>query len=190
MKKILGLILLMGIYFFASCTQKTDFDDKTIARIETTTTEGFYYVSPPLYKRVFNFIDGTISDITIADECLLNAFKSQYIQDPERYKEYDSLEKFDAYLHLKYNTLKEIATFKEEDGKAFLNEIISLGIYTWKESYITDDVILDASGVNIKLIFTDETEKNTYIYFKNPKNYNSILTAFKTYFEVSCWNEG
>ena len=187
MKKILSVILCFCfLCLLFSCTEKTEYDDKTIDKIETIRDEGFGLGF--IYKRIFDFTNTTICDITLADESIIDVLKDQYENHPEFYKDYDSLEEYVSYINSRYNTLEEITTFKEEEGKAFLKEIISLGIYTWGENYMTDEVICDAAGVDIKITFSDGTEKTTYIYFKYPKNYDRILNTFKKHFNVNCWN--
>lgn len=169
-----------------SCREKTEHDDKTIARIETILNEGMGFGF--IYKRIFDFTNSTVCDITLADEGILDILKGQYNSHPEFYKNYDSLEEYESYINSRYNTLIEITTFSEEEGQAFLKEIKSLGIYTWKERYDTNEVICDGGSEGIKLFFTDGTEKNTHIYFKYPKDYKKTLNTFKKYFNVSCWN--
>ncbi|MCM1130629.1 MAG: hypothetical protein NC310_06465 [Roseburia sp.] len=187
MKKVLSVILcLCFLCFMSSCTKKTEYDDKTIAKIETECIEGMGFGF--VYKRIFDFADGKVYDITLADETIINLLKGQYVADSDYYKEYASLEEYESYINSCYNTLIEIATFPEEEGKVFLKKIISLGIYTWKESYTTDEIIFDGGSENIKIFFTDGTEKRTHIYFKYPKNYERILETFKKHFNVGCWN--
>ena len=138
-----------------------------------------------VYKRIFDFTDNKIYDITYADVEML---KKQYKNSPEHYKDYASLVEYEEYLNSRYNVLIEIIAFTEEDAQSFLKEIKSLGVYTWKELYVTDEIIFDAAGSDINLIFTDGTKKETYIYFKYPRNYKRILDAFSKHFNVGCWN--
>lgn len=180
------ILCLCFLCFIPSCTEKTEYDDKIVAKIETTWTEGFGLGF--IYKRIFDFENSTVCDITLAYDWTLDQLKKQYRSNPEHYKDYPSLEEYEEYLNSRYNTLKEVTAFTEEVGKAFLKEIISLGIYTWKDQYITsEEGICDATGSDITIIFTDGTKKNTYTYFKYPKNYKRVLNAFEKHFNVGCW---
>lgn len=186
MKKILSVVLCFCfLCIISSCTEKTEYDDKTVVRIETTWADGMGYGF--IYKRIFDFTDSKVYDITLADERIVDLLKNQYENDPEYYKGYVSLEEYEEYLYSCYNHLNEITTFTEEDAQGFLKEVKSLGIYTWGENYETDEIICDGSGSDINIIFTDGTEKNTYTYFKYPKNYKRVLNAFKKHFNVGCW---
>lgn len=105
----------------------------------------------------------------------------------KNFKEYSSLEEYDVYLHEKYNTSSEVGTMKEEDQEKFLNEIISLGIYSWQDEYKTNEVIDDGAESNFTIFFTDGTFKTTNFYYEYPKNYTQIVEAFFKYFHLNCW---
>ncbi|MDE7213561.1 MAG: hypothetical protein K2N42_03170, partial [Anaeroplasmataceae bacterium] len=155
MKKILSLVLCFCfLCSISSCTKKTEYDNKTVARIEVASTTSFAYTQR---IRTFDFTTFEIIDAQYVEESYFDYQKESYISNPEFFRDFDTWESYEEYLHSVYNIPKVVSTFTQEVGDAFIKKVISLGIYTWKDSYRTNDIIVDASGFSIKIYFTDDT---------------------------------
>lgn len=77
-----------------------------------------------------------------------------------------------------YNNPKTVATFTEEQEEAFVSHIRKAGIYGWKDSYKTDEVIYDGAGFSLELTFSDDSVKRTDFYYKYPRNLKKIQSYF------------
>lgn len=163
MKKILvGLLAVFILFSVCGCasdTASTDtvYDDKEISRIESSCAEGFAPFQRS-FDRIFDFETGSVTDIMIADEKDVPEDESS-----------------------RYNTPVTVTTFGAEKAAEFIEKVKSLGFYTWKERYVTDEVIFDAAGSLITVYFSDGTVKSTYMFFKYPPKYEEIETAFEDY---------
>ncbi|MDE7295928.1 MAG: hypothetical protein K2N84_01550 [Clostridia bacterium] len=153
---LLGFILALSL---CGCTPKTEYDDKEIARIQSAWVEGMSAFRCD-YVRIFDFETGTVTDICQAD---IDELPEEVL--PNEYRE-------------GYNTPKTVTTFTEEQGQSFLKKTKSLGFLAWKDRYETDDIICDGGHETVTVTFTDGTVKSTYIYYKDPPNYEKIRTAF------------
>ena len=187
MKKFLMLMLLLAVLYLPSCKEKTPYDDKTISKIEVEHQTSFIFTQQ---IRTFDFSTLEVTDTEYVDENFIESKKKAYLSHPEYYKEYENLETFEAYLSSIYNTPILVSTFTQESGDAFIEKVVSLGIYTWKDSYDTKDTIFDASGFSIKIYFTDDTIKSTHFFFKYPSNFEAIKKAFIQYFNLNYWWHG
>ncbi|MDE7385024.1 MAG: hypothetical protein K2M84_04620, partial [Anaeroplasmataceae bacterium] len=144
MKKFLMLMLvLLALLYLPSCKEKTPYDDKTISKIEVKHQPSFICESR---IRTFNFSTLEVMDTQYVDEDFIEREKKDYLEQPDNYPDYDSIESFEAYLSSIYNTPILVSTFTQESGDAFIEKVVSLGIYTWKDRYDTKEIILDATG--------------------------------------------
>ncbi len=186
MKKIFCLFSAATLLFAAcvGCAAKTEYDDKTVMKIMRYAMEGMVDV-PFGYERVYDFTAGQVIDDTVADvEQIVKDFTDSYNAYYDEYGEVpfgETPEEYEARMRERFNHPKVLARFSREDGEQFLERVISLGIYRWKDSYRTDKVIYDAAGFSITVFFSDGTKKGTYFYFEEPSNFDRIAEAFGTY---------
>lgn len=154
---LLSLICLLSCVVTFGCTKQ--FDDKEILKIQTSWVEGFAPY-PRSFERTFDFKTGKVYDTLATD------FDANMLA-PE------------GTVCVNYNSPKLVTTFSEQQADEFISEIKTLGMYSWKERYVTDDVICDGGSSSVTVYFADGTEKNTYIYFKYPPKYDEIRKTFK-----------
>lgn len=161
MKKIfIAFIFLVFAFSFYGCTPKTEYDDKTIAKIETTWAEGMAPFQRA-FVRVFDFEKGKITDTAV-----VNIETYENLSDEEKSE---------------YNNPVLIAEFCGDQAAHFTERIMELGFYAWEDEYVTSDIICDGGSYNIAVYFTDGTVKPTCIYFKDPPDYSQIQIAFENY---------
>lgn len=163
MKKIfISLLCLFVVIAFCGCIPHTEYDDLEISKIESGWIEGFGPF-PRRFVRTFDFTSGEVTDTWVTDFEDISEEQWQFI-DIE-----------------KYNNPELVTTFSEENAQEFIKRVKSLGFYTWKESYKTNDIICDGGSECVTVYFSDGTKKSTSIYFKDPPNYTKILSAFEDY---------
>ena len=166
MKKVFAcfaaLILALAL---AGCAPKTEYDDKELVKIEYHDTGGMRVWGINDY-RVFDFEKNIVYDITIAEE--------EALQEMINRAEEGQIEE----ILQRYNNPKTIATFTEEQEEAFVTHVRKAGIYGWKDSYETDEVIYDGGGFALELTFSDGTVKRTDFSFKYPRNLKKIQSYF------------
>lgn len=165
-----------------SCEITVDgfFEEKEIAKIETRIAFGEVriYYNP---VRTFDFASGTVIDTVTMDDSQIQFLVDEYRDNPELYPDYKNAEEYESYLQSYYNSTEQVASFTQEQGEAFLNEIVSLGIYGWDKEY--DNCSFSCgSWYYITVIFTDGTKKETRFYDWYPENYKAIENAFEGYF--------
>lgn len=148
-------------------TTKNEFENKEITKIETSWVEGFAPF-PGYYLRTFDFKNGEVCDTLVTDEDVL-----------------EILEHTDGFAAEDFNNPKQVATFTEEQATALYDKIKSLGFFTWKEEYATDDIICDGGSQSVGVFFADGTVKSTSIYYEYPPKYNEIRKAFEEYLGVT-----
>lgn len=156
MKKLLYLLFLIPLCFLFGCIQSTVYDDLEVSKIETSWTEGMGPF-PRKFVRTFDFKTGEVTDTCVTDSANI----------PEE------------YIH-EYNNPELIVKFSEQNAHDFIKKVKSLGFYTWQESYKTD-LIDDGGSKTVTVYFSDGTVKSTFIYFKDPPNYDKIQKAFEDY---------
>lgn len=128
-----------------------------ISKIETSRVEGLGPF-PREFVRTFDFKTYKVTDMRVAD--------FEYI---------DEADKKD------YNTPKFITGFSQKKAQEFINSVKSLGFYSWKDSYVSNDIVDDGGSQSVTVYFSDGTKKSTYIYFMDPPNYDKIKPAFEKY---------
>lgn len=184
---LLVVIMAGASFAFTACAHKTEYDNKEVVKIETSCYGGYVLIdSHP--TRTFDFEAGTVTDELILDEIWMQSLQDEYIGDPSRFPEYESLEDYQNYLNGKYNNPQIISTFSEEDAAEFFKKIMSQGIYTWEDKY-ENHMVDDLREAYIKIIFSDGSVKKTDFYNKKPSNYKRIQKSFEKYLGVSImWN--
>ncbi len=140
------------------CTPETEYDGKTITKIETVRTEGMD-AFPCSYLRTFDFEAYTITDMRVAD--------------PNTVEELVPESKRDLF-----NNPLPVATFDGDKADGFVNKAKSLGFYTWKDRYVTTEEISDMGSETVTVYFTDGTVKSTYLYAKYPRRYEEVKSTF------------
>lgn len=159
---LLVLFLMVLSCVLSSCDiniYSTKYNNMEVSSIVSIWTEGF----APFYRefvRTFDFEKGEIVDNCVTDE--------------------RNVDENDKNIEI-YNNPIVVSTFNKKDGSKLLKKIKFLGFYTWEEKYITEDIICDGGSKYITIYFTNSEVKSTYIYFKYPKNYKSIVNAFNDY---------
>ena len=156
-----------------------EYEEKSVAKIVTEISFGevLVYYDP---VRTFDFISGTVTDTVTMDENQIRFLVERYSEYPSIYPDYESAEEYESYLRTYYNSTEQVANFTEEQSKAFLEEIISLGIYDWDERYDNNSFTCGTTYC-VTIIFTDGTQKRTAFYDCYPENYKDIENAFKVY---------
>lgn len=174
---IVCVLLLINCFMcalFCSCVPKTEYDDKTIAKIQTSSVD--FGPSPSYLRyhlREVDFVEGKVVDTVVADFDNADDEEMQGVD-----KNY-------------YNNPKVVATFTREQATDLYNKIRSLGFFAWKEEYVTNDPVCDGGSNAITVYFTDGTVKSTYIFIKKPPQYDKIYAAFKEYIGVGlCCGDG
>lgn len=166
MKKVFAcfaaLVLALAL---AGCAPKTEYDDKELVKIEYHGGDGMGLWGINDY-RVFDFEKNIVYDITIAEE--------EALQEMINRAEEGQIEE----ILQRYNNPKTVATFTEEQEEAFVAHIRKAGIYGWKDSYKTDEVIDDGAGFSLELTFSDDSVKRTDFYYKYPRNLKKIQSYF------------
>lgn len=163
-------LLIVSCFIFAllcGCVPKTEYDNKTIAKIETSSMS--FMLSPSYWKynlREIDFQSGAVVDTLVADFTNVKEEELEYVNIEE------------------YNNPKVVATFTAEQATALYNKIRALGFLAWKDKYVTSDTVYDGGSSTIKVYFTDGTVKSTYIFIKKPPQYDKICAAFKEYLGV------
>ena len=170
MKKVISLffVAILAIITISLCAcepRVATYEGKEILKIETVWSEGFAPF-PREFVRTFDFEHGKVTDTRKADE--------EYLDKDNRKQ---------------YNNPKKIATFTEEQGQKFIDEIGALGFFDWEERYATDELVCDGGSSCIYVYFADGTEKSTRIYFMDPPNYDEIRTVFEEAFGVKMYLE-
>ena len=171
-KDIVGIVGLSILMFISGCSTK--YDNLEISKIESFWTEGF----GPFYRkftRTFDFNTNTVFDTIVVDQEEYNELlQSGRINEDDKHF---------------YNNPVTITSFDEEQEKKFVKKVKSLGLYTWKDSYETKEIINDGGSKRITIYFTDGTSKSTYFYFKFPSNYNKVGNAFENYLGTGIFYE-
>lgn len=161
------LLLFTAVLFIVGCTPETEYDNLEITKIETSWQDGFAPF-PGYYLRTFDFKKGNVYDTWVTDEDVSNIL------------EYMSGVEADDF-----NNPKQVTTFTEEQATKLYEKIKSLGFLTWKDRYVTDDIIDDGGSECVTVYFADGTAKSTYIYFEYPPKYKEIRGAFEEYLGVN-----
>lgn len=176
-KKLIVCVALLISCLFAllcGCVPKTEYDNKTIARIETSSVS--FMPSPSYFKyelREIDFESGTVVDTWVAYFTDADEDQLQYVNKED------------------YNNPKVVATFNSEQAAALYNKIKSLGFLAWKSEYALDDPVADGGSNTITVYFTDGTVKSTCIFIEKPPRYDKIIAAFKEYLGVGfCCGDG
>lgn len=179
-KGILPLLAVLGIMTLSvGCTPKTEYDDKEIARIETSYYGGLVWVDAR-YTRTFDFTTRTVTDVCALEESWLDLLMDSYYHDPAAFPDYENAEAYEAHLRTQYNAPESVSSFSKEQGEDFLERVISLGFYTWEEVYQSEGID-DGSWQCIRIYFTDGTMKTTLLYYRYPKHYEAVKNTFSTY---------
>lgn len=150
-------LVLLFIWAGSACASSTQYDNLEILKIESSWVEGMADF-PCAYRRTFDFKTGKITDTRVVDE-------KDVPQEDETL----------------YNRPKQIAAFTPKQAEEFISTVRSLGLYTWKNRYETDDIVYDGGSQTVRIYFTDGTIKFTFIYFKYPPHYEDVKQAFETY---------
>lgn len=161
-RSIIGIVGLSILIFTSGCSA-TKYDNLEISKIESIWNEGFGPFQRD-FTRTFDFSTNTIFDTAVVDE-----------KEFERLLENGAIKEDEKHL---YNNPVNVTTFDDEQEKKFVRSVKSLGLYTWKDKYITKQGIRDGGSERITIYFTDGTSKSTYMYFKYPSNYNKICSSF------------
>lgn len=167
MKKFLSVLLLSIIVAacFCGCAPKTVYDDMEISKIESFWTEGMMPFNRR-FTRTFDFQTGTVTDNIIADlEDISN-----FAQDEQD----------------RYNNPTQVTAFTEENAQKFIAQAKSLGLYTWKDRYVTTGVD-DGGDTSVTIYFSDGTIKSTYLYYEYPPKYEKVLSVFEQYLGASLY---
>ena len=171
-KDIVGIVGLSILMFISGCSTK--YDNLEISKIESFWTEGF----GPFYRkftRTFDFNTNTVFDTIVVDQGHLDdLLEIGEIKEDQK--------------HL-YNNPVTITSFDEEQEKKFVKKVKSLGLYTWKDRYVTKESIVDGGSKTITIYFTDGTSKSTYFFYKYPSNYNKVSDAFENYLGANLYLE-
>lgn len=190
MKKFIFPVLFCLVALFAGgCAPKTEFDEKNVKSIVVTTADGMTDV-PHVYTRTFDFRTGAVTDEDVADiERLVETYAADYRWHMEQCGELpgETPEEYEARMRERFNHPTAAAEFSPEQGARFLERVISLGIYTWKDRYEMQEIIYDGAGFSIAICFSDGTKKTTYFYFLYPRNFERIKEAFSAYLGVSMY---
>ncbi|MBD5390471.1 hypothetical protein HDR67_00445 [bacterium] len=170
------MFLLVGCNY----SQSTEYDEKELVKIEIITSNAFVdYFNSDSHVRTFDLIQLKVTDerrLTLGE---VEYLKEIYYEKPSLQKEYSTYEEYEQMIDSTYNQGKEIKQFTQDEKNAFIKAIVKNGIYTWKDSYVTDEIYHDAVGFNIHLYFSDGSKKSTHFYFKYPRNYKKIEGAFQ-----------
>ena len=171
-KDIVGIVGLSILMFISGCSNK--YDNLEISKIEAGWQDFLdSYVDD--YLRTFDFNTNTVFDTIVVDQGHLDdLLEIGEIKEDQK--------------HL-YNNPVTITSFDEEQEKKFVKKVKSLGLYTWKDSYETKEIINDGGSKRITIYFTDGTSKSTYFYFKFPSNYNKVGNAFENYLGTGIFYE-
>ena len=194
MKKIVFCftIILFSMGFLFGCTTndgnetpKTETgiafgsDGKEVTKIET----GIYFGEVLIYYypvRTFDFSSCTVTDTATMDDKQIQRLLENYNDDPESYPDYKTVEAYEAHLQAYYNTPEQVTSFTRERAEAFIENIASLGIDTWKAEYNNDSY--SCGGWHyVTIFFADGTKKATRFYDDYPKNYKDVENAFTEY---------
>ncbi len=162
-RSIIGIVGLSILIFISGCSA-TKYDNLEISKIESIWKEGFGPF-PRDFTRTFDFNTNTVFDTLAISQ-----------EDFEEFLEYGEIKEDEKHI---YNNPVNITTFDDEQEKKFVRSVKSLGLYTWKDNYITKQIINDGGSKRITIYFTDGTSKSTYMYFKYPSNYNKICGSFE-----------
>lgn len=200
MKKSLFVIIsafaLFFAFIFSSCTHNQEntyedeneteyeyeYEDINVAKIETAYYGGYVRINS-YPTRTFDFTTGKVTDNLIVDKIWWEAVLNQYRKYPQNFPEYKNFEEYEAFAKSEYNNPKVVTRFSFNNAKNLLNEIESLGIYSWEDKYC-DYKADDLRWSYIKIIFSDGTEKRTDFYISYPSNMIDIRNAFNKYLGV------
>lgn len=178
------ILFSMGLLF--GCTKndreeiaKVETNETEIAKIETRIAfgEALIYYDP---VRTFDFSSCTVTDTATMDYNQIQRLLEKYNDYPESYPDYETVEAYEAHLQAYYNTPEQVTSFTREQADTFVKNIVSLGIYTWKEEYNNDSYTC-GNWHYVTIFFTDGTKKVTRFYDDYPKNYNDVENAFTEY---------
>ena len=171
-KDIVGIVGLSILMFISGCSNK--YDNLEISKIEAGWQDFLdSYVDD--YLRTFDFNTNTVFDTIVVDQGHLDdLLEIGEIKEDQK--------------HL-YNNPVTITSFDEEQEKKFVKKVKSLGLYTWKDRYVTKESIVDGGSKTITIYFTDGTSKSTYFFYKYPSNYNKVSDAFENYLGANLYLE-
>lgn len=182
---LISILLISVLLAFPACAHKTEYDDKKIVKIETSSCGGEVVVATQP-KRTFDFESGTVTDELVMSEIMIEIISNPEFHDPERYFEYYNA--YQDYLNGKYNHPQIVSTFTEVDSAKILKDIKSKGIYNWKDRYENHNID-DLMWEYVEITFSDGTVKKTAFYNDAPNNYERIQKSFEKYLGVSMmWN--
>ena len=182
MKRIILVVLLSLIFACSACSMQTEYDNKTVLKIETVISGGEVTLNQ-YPTRTFDFQNGTVTDERILGESEITRLIENYNSDPASFPEYASVEEYNLYLQETYNRPERISTFTAEQADALFQKIIPCGFYRWADNYSEDDVSCGSSWI-VTVTFADGVTKRTSFYYKHPKlhdalrNYSEIENAF------------
>lgn len=179
------LLLLCCMLALAGCTPKTEYDDKEVDKIETQIYGGYTLIAAS-YKRTFDFNDNTVIDEPFVNDKESTIEYLLELYNPNTNAEYGSIDEYKTHLQSYFNTPKEFESFSQEQADRLLKKIKSHGIYTWKESYVSNKVD-DASWHSITITFKDGTVKTSRFYCDYPNNFDKIVSAFNDTLGVGLW---
>ena len=169
------LLVAIGMILCTSCGPKeTKYDKLEISKIESIWREGFGLL-PCDFTRTVDFENNTVFDTKVGN--------LEYVK-LDQMVENGSLTEEEKNT---YNNPKTVTTFEDEQEEKFIKKIKSLGIYTWKDRYVTDHGVSDGGNETLKIYFTDGTVKTTYFYFKYPSTYDKVCEAFVANFGVGMY---
>ena len=183
---LVGVMIFTMLFSLTGCLENnnvnaTEYDNKTIVKIVTQ-----YHVGEALvnayYLRTFDFVRGTVTDEALVTEKEFTRLLERFTKDESRYDEWDTREEYEVYLKQQCNTPKLIELFHYGQAEACLEKAKSLGIFTWKEKYLSG--IKDAGTLYVTIIFSDGTMKTTKFHEGFPENYQAIELAFKNHLGV------
>ncbi|MDE6441441.1 MAG: von Willebrand factor type A domain-containing protein [Clostridia bacterium] len=140
-----------------------------ISKIETSWQEGFGPF-PRSFVRTFDFKKGNVTDTWVAET-------------------ESDLKDLDETERNKYNNPKLITMFSQTKAQEFITQVKSLGLYNWKYSYESPDIVIDGGSQKITICFSDGTEKSTVIQIENPPKYKEVQSAFETYLGANMYLE-
>jgi hypothetical protein len=75
------------------------------------------------------------------------------------------------------NTYWKIITPSQNEWDVFLNTLDELDVWSWKEDYCTDDLIMDGGGSNLQIV-TNKNKLYTNMFYDFPDNFFEFSEAF------------
>ena len=185
MRKAIAAALIIALFavICAGCYARTEYDEKTLVRVEYSGAEGMAEF-PLAYTRTFDFSQNVVFDEVKCDERTEQEYICLRLEryDAERDGDYAV---YEARVRDYCNTPVKKGEFSAQDGEAFCEYIVKNGVFTWKDSYKTAKTMYDFAGFHVCFYFSDGTEKATYFYAEYPRNYQKIENAFESYLGFS-----